>query len=261
MGKNVIFYFSGTGNSLVVAKETAKSLIECEVVSLSHNPGYLFSGKYDRIGFVYPAYFMGIPLKVREFISTIKLPDNQSAYFFAIATYGGIAGNAISNLNDVLKKKSGHLHFGATIKMFSNYVVLYDMKGNIDEITKESRDKLIPIIDDIKNKRNNSINKSNLIVDMYYNYRARKIPMMDSKFFVTDQCNSCGICKEVCPVSNIIMVNNKPNFNHHCEQCMACIQFCPKRVINYKNKTQKRGRYTNPNIKYKDMVQINNGKV
>ena len=32
--KNVIYYFSGTGNSLKVAKEIAAGLPDCEVISM-----------------------------------------------------------------------------------------------------------------------------------------------------------------------------------------------------------------------------------
>jgi epoxyqueuosine reductase QueG len=53
------------------------------------------------------------------------------------------------------------------------------------------------------------------------------------------------------------MANNKPQYKHHCEQCVACIQFCPQKAINYKDATQNRRRYTNPEIKYKELYEYN----
>jgi ferredoxin len=141
--------------------------------------------------------------------------------------------------------------------MFSNYVVMYNMKADVEKITKQSTEKFLSIIEDVQNKRINKINKSNSIINLYYNTKAKMIPTMDKDFNVSKECNSCGICKEVCPSENIVMINDKPNFQHHCEQCVACIQFCPKRAINYKNKTQKRRRYTNPNISFKELAKNN----
>jgi MinD superfamily P-loop ATPase len=80
---------------------------------------------------------------------------------------------------------------------------------------------------------------------------------MDRDYIVDGNCTGCGICKMVCPVKNIEIMNGKPNFKHNCEQCVACIQYCPQRAINYKNLTQKRRRYTNPKINYKELSERN----
>jgi hypothetical protein len=41
---------------------------------------YSFTKQYDSIGFIYPAYFWGLPKKVIEFIENIKLDNNENAY-------------------------------------------------------------------------------------------------------------------------------------------------------------------------------------
>ncbi|MDR2194165.1 MAG: 4Fe-4S binding protein [Treponema sp.] len=41
---------------------------------------------------------------------------------------------------------------------------------------------------------------------------------MDKKFTVNNNCTGCGICEKVCPVDNIEILNNKPQYKHHCEQ-------------------------------------------
>ena len=51
MSKNIIFYFSGTGNSLKVAKDIAAAIEDCELISMGRS--HKLSGTYDRIGFVY----------------------------------------------------------------------------------------------------------------------------------------------------------------------------------------------------------------
>jgi flavodoxin len=63
---NIVFYFSGTGNSLKVAKAISKELENCEIVSMS-GP-FDLTKTYDSVGFVYPTYFWGLPKRVIEFV-------------------------------------------------------------------------------------------------------------------------------------------------------------------------------------------------
>ena len=100
---NVVFYFSGTGNSLKVAKEISKELGNCEIISMSKT--FNFSKKYDTIGFIYPNYFWGLPKKVIEFIENINLENNKNSYYYSIATYGGDLGNAVYQIYELLLKK------------------------------------------------------------------------------------------------------------------------------------------------------------
>ena len=54
-------------------------------------------------------------------------------------------------------------------------------------------------------------------------------------FYVNDECISCGVCKKVCPSSNIVQEpNSKPIFENNCESCLACINNCPKNAIQMK---------------------------
>ncbi|GHU25874.1 iron-sulfur protein [Spirochaetia bacterium] len=255
--ENIVFYFSGTGNSLKVAKSFSKELENCEIISMTKP--YILTKQYDSIGFVYPTYFWGLPKRVIEFIENVNLDNNRNAYFYSVTTYGGDVGNAVYQMYKLLHKKHGiKLNYGQKLQMFSNYIIMYDMSEKIDEITKNSNEKLVPIIEAIKAKRNNNINKLTNIFGFVNKSFIKKVSTMDKNFTVNDNCTGCGICKEVCPVKNIEVENNEPQYSHHCEQCLACIQFCPQKAINYKNVTQNRKRYTNPEINYKELSKYNN---
>jgi ferredoxin/flavodoxin len=257
--ENIVFYFSGTGNCLKVAKTIVQELGNGEIVSMAKPGNYNLIKQYDTIGFVYPTYFWGLPKKVIDFIENLNINNNKNTYYYSITTYGGSAGNALYQLYDLLFNRHGiKISYGQKLKMFSNYVIIYDMSKKTDEITKESNKKLVPIIDSIKMRKNNKINKSTKIFNFINKGFIKKVAGMDKDFTVNNNCTGCGICKEVCPVKNIELVNNKPQYNHHCEQCVACIQFCPQRAINYKDVTQNRRRYTNPEINYKELSEYNN---
>ncbi len=260
MNKNIIFYFSGTGNCLKVAKDIAEALPNCEVVSMGGNNSYSFQGEYDSIGFVYPTYFVGLPLKVGQFVGGLNFENTGSSYVYAITTCGGTAGNALAQMASLLENKGVNLSYGEKLLMFSNYIVLYNMGTNVEEKSASAQKALAPIITHIKSKQIKKVRKPNPILEYYYKQITKSIYNKDMHYNVSDQCISCGICKDVCPVGNIKLEQNKPVFQHHCEQCMACIQYCPKRAINYKNSTQKRRRYTNPSINSKELAKCNKGK-
>jgi ferredoxin len=253
---NIVFYFSGTGNCLKVAKEIAKELENCEIVSMGKP--FEPAKQYDSIGFVYPNYFWGLPKKVIEFVENINLTKKKNAYYYSINTYGGSVGNGIYQLYELLLKKHGiKLNYGQKLQMFSNYVLMYNMSEKISEITKKSNEKLMPIIDSIKNKKNNRVSKLTKIFKFVNTRFVKNVANTDKNFTVNNDCTGCAVCEKVCPVKNIEMQNNKPQYKHNCEQCLACIQYCPPKAINYKNATQNRRRYTHPDISWEELFERN----
>ncbi|MCL2067110.1 MAG: EFR1 family ferrodoxin [Treponema sp.] len=255
--ENIVFYFSGTGNCLKAAKDISKELANCDIRSMAKP--FDFTKQYDSIGFVYPTYFYGLPKRVIEFIKNINLEDNKKAYFYAVTVHGGFAGNAPYQLYELLLKQHGiKLAYIKTLKMFQNYVIMFEMSKKADLITKKSNRAIIPIINSIKAKKSNRVNKLTKIMAKSNRDFLEKVSTMDKDYSVNNNCTGCTICEKVCPVKNIEMINNKPEFRHHCENCLACIHYCPQRAINYKNVTQNRKRYTNPEISYRELAEFNN---
>jgi ferredoxin len=254
---NIIFYFTGTGNSLKIAKAAAYEIGDCEIIPMGANQGITVSHQYDSIGFIYPVYFWAIPKAVRKFIADIKIKNNENAYCYAAASYGGLAGNGITLLHKMLLEKNIILKYGKTLKIFSNYIIHFTMPNNIEKILIKSDKKLAKIIDAIKNKKTNAIGKPNKTINNFYEKSIGFIASWDENYSINEKCIGCGICKSVCPVNNIEIKENKPAFKHNCEQCMACIQYCPEAAINYKDKTQKKKRYTNPAITHTELARMN----
>jgi len=259
MERNIVFSFSGTGNSLKAAKDIAGSLDNCNIVSMGKS--YRLSGAYERIGFVFPSYAMGLPGIVEEFIKSLDLSENKGSYYFTVVTCGQSAGNSIYRIAELLKAKGATLQFGSQLLSFSNYVVLYPMADNADEKAKEAEKALNPMITEIVGKRPHVVpRRSNPALTLVHNFFITTLPKKDEGFHISDNCDRCGVCTMVCPVNNIKMKDQKPLFQHQCQQCMACIQWCPNRAIEYKNKTQNRGRYRHPDISCAEMIEQAEGK-
>ncbi|WP_099469324.1 EFR1 family ferrodoxin [Konateibacter massiliensis] len=261
MKKNIIFVFSGTGNSLWVAKKVSEELENCEIISMGSSKNYTLTDEYGVIGFVYPTYYRGIPAKVQDFVRKLDFQNNKDTYLFAIATCGsvGTACNATVQLRDLIKQKDITLSYAEKLDMFSNYIIMYNMRDTVEEETRQSAHDLAPIIDNIKKRAvNQTESRIKPIEHLIYKGFFHLAPHMDKHFNVSDACIHCGICQKVCPVKNIDYgQDKKPYFKHHCEQCLACLHHCPTNAINYKDKTQSRQRYTHPDISWKELAKIN----
>ena len=80
------------------------------------------------------------------------------------------------------------------------------------------------------------------------------IRLADKSFEVNDHCTGCGTCSQICPVNNIKIINNKPEWQHHCENCYACYVWCPNdaiqgEIVAYNKK------YHHPDVKISDMMK------
>lgn len=168
---------------------------------------------------------------------------------------GGMPGNAIQMTSSLLNDNGIHLNYNAGIKMFGNAITHYNMSKNVEKITEKSNEKMVSIVNDIENKTIKKTGSINRLINRIYINRITKINTIDIGFNVNSNCTSCGICKNVCPAKNITLEDSRPVFHHQCESCLACIQHCPKQAINYKDKTQKRRRYTHPQIGTEKLMQ------
>ena len=253
--KNRIYFFTGTGNSLNAARKIADTLFDCELVAICKDTSLEIPTGYERIGFIFPNYAGGPPKMVAEFIRNMKLPEQGKTYLFAVSTYGGNAGSIIAYVSELLKQKNWLLHYGATILSYPNAVTLYPMIKGVKLFAKISTHSTYRVVEKIISKQHTNIPvlKSSSI-KMYERFISQ-IHNSDNGYHVNSDCISCEICAKVCPAKNITMEDKKPIFHHQCESCMACIQHCPKQAINYQNKTQKRKRYTHPDIGYQTIMK------
>lgn len=249
--KNRIYFFTGTGNSLYVAKCIAESLPNCEVKAIHNDLNLEIPQGLDRVGFVFPTYYWGLPALVSEFMTKLEFSNQGATYFFAIATCAGMAGNALPQTKKMLLSHDIKLNYGTSIRMPANAVFNYDMTDDPVHAAEKSDEKIKSLILNVKNKKSNRIGGINKLIYRPYIKSISSVHVFDKDFNVNEDCISCGLCVSVCPADNITLNDGKPSFGHHCESCTACIQHCPKRAINYKDLTQARRRYSHPQVKPK----------
>jgi len=257
--KTIIYYFTGTGNSLAAAKKIAAALGDSELVaiaSLRNTPGDIIPAA-DRVGIVAPVYDLGLPAIVAEFAGRLDL--SKAGYTFCIMTSGGFGGSALHQANDIVRKKNGRpLDAAWAVRMVGNFVPLYSpAEGRKKDNNLAAADtRLAAIAGDIDRgimvRPGISLGTS-FLKWLVYDKFMRQIHEADRQFVADEQCTRCGTCAGVCPVQNIVLVDEKPEWQHHCELCMACLNLCPVKAIQWTEKTKGRGRYRHPDLKIADM--------
>ena len=247
---SVIYWFSGTGNSLYAAKCLAAGLNGMPLYPISTGvPAEAVGGSGEKVGFVLPSYYGNLPRIVRSFIE--KLEIKPETYLFAVVTMGGMGQGTVAALDTVLRKKNLRLNYGGGIHMPPNYIVNYNpadpakCENSLDKVALLLKQAASDISAGVQSVRMFKFTANNLY---------RNIESLDSQFFVEDSCTGCGLCGRICPAKNIQMENNKPQWLHHCEHCMACISWCPVKAIQYGKRTKTRRRYHNPRNTIDEML-------
>lgn len=256
----IIYYFTGTGNSLYLARQLGKQLGGCQIESMAGQPpARPVGGPDENIGFVFPVYGWGPPKIVRQFVE--KLDIHEGTYCFALVNYAGLKLDTLGLLNDILQQKGAELAYGYGIKQPGNSIVTYGPPSPVkaQKMMETARGEIDKIAQDIAKKEVRPLKRSGTRISKWGNNSMYKnIEKYDEKFTVTEKCTGCGLCSKVCPVQNIKIEDKKPTWHHHCERCLACIQWCPSEAIQYGEKTIERKRYHNPYVTAKDIVEGNN---
>jgi ferredoxin len=259
MAKNIIFCFSGTGNSLKVAKDIASVIGETEIIFMKNK--YELDTNYERIGFIFPCYASGIPQYVVKYIRNLELTKDSTKYIFSIVSCNIAGGNSLSMLDKELIMKRLKLNYGKSIPMVGNYIVLYSLKKEIEESLTNAYKETLVYANDIKIKIETKIPKPLFLFKIKYKLGNIFFSVKSKQFVVSEDCILCKLCEKLCPTGNIIIKNNKPFFDKKCIQCMACIQWCPKNAINCGKHTKNRKRYHHPEIKVEELIHKKIGKI
>ncbi|MCD4814235.1 EFR1 family ferrodoxin [bacterium] len=256
--KTVLFYYTGTGNSLWVAQQMAAALTDCEIFSMARINSDVLHVQADAVGLVFPVHMWGIPQPVLEFIKKIQADDKQ--YYFAAGVNAGQVSRTLVQLQEVMRKKGMPLSGGLDIVMPSNYIP-WGGPGPVARQQKQyaaAAEKIIQTAPKIKARQPFALERGPLwqriVFTWIYHLSFRHVTQMDKDFWVDDQCTQCGLCEKVCPAQNIQMVNGKPVWQHRCEQCLACIQWCPQTAIQKGKKTPVYERYHHPAIKLTEII-------
>ncbi|MTI71892.1 MAG: 4Fe-4S ferredoxin [Firmicutes bacterium] len=244
--KGAAFYFSGTGNTLYVAKLLKESFKKREVTLdlFSVENINTVEDKYDFYVFLGPIYAEFFPEILTNFIKE-KVPFVKGKKAIIISTQaGGYAPTGLGSFSDILERKGFNIVLEHPIKMPNNYYVVAFKK---------------PTNEDIKNAKEDAIKEAEYITKKFINGKKERkkistlrkksmylIYILVNKSFKTwarkkltvdiDKCINCNKCINECPTNNIYKENDKILFKNKCQSCMRCLHMCPVNAFKYKKK-------------------------
>lgn len=270
----MIFYFSGTGNSKWAAKtlalETGDTLVSIPEV-INSNCSFTIE-KDEHVGFIFPIHGWRVPNIVKEFLTklTIKTLGEDTShvkhYCFCLVTAGDSIGKAMERFQQQLKSVTVNdalsLKAVCSLIMPESYVGLPGIDVDTKEKELEKKELASKQLKEFSNILKQHPHKDSNQIWGWNQLIRGPIPYFFSgpvggffeRFLITDKpfhvdsrrCVKCGICANVCPVSDIKGgLGFEPEWLHNgkCLTCFSCYHHCPHHAIEFGKRTQKKGQY------------------
>jgi ferredoxin len=249
--KLIIFYFSGTGNSLNVAQWMVSVAAKHNVESVIHNiattdrynitpvsPDSLIIFVSPVHGFNYPPIVLRFIARFPRGLNEVILMDTRAGMLIGNFNLPGISG-ATFILSSIILKLKGYTIAGTkSVDLPSNWISLHPglNESTVKCLHEKNKVKVTDFGDKIFTGKQVYVSIPETIIDtilapISVTYYLVGRFFFAKTFYASGDCNNCDLCVQNCPVKAIIKINKRPFWTFRCESCMHCMSFCPKRSI------------------------------
>ncbi len=257
-----IYVFSGTGNTLTIAKKISEVFNAGGIKTVVHRieavePAEINLNSTVGIGTTV-ACWNTYPM-VKKWIKSLPKADGTEVFLFD--SMGDSSLRMLASVGKELEKKGYKIIGSKNFVMPNNFLLVEP-----EEKKQEKLNKTIPLVEEfassiISDKAD--IVKGGPIYSLFFavtsllvNTWRWKLSQKMFGFKIDEKlCTKCGLCAQICPKNNI-SINGLPVFNGMCEICLRCVSFCPAKAISsrllYKNRTH-RG-VTTEEIKWRNSI-------
>ena len=273
-----LYYYTGTGNSLWVARELASALGDTTIISMRDRAkppdgttdvvdkvadvvdkvADVVDKVADVVGIVFPVHMWGPPPGVTAYVKE-RLPAG-AGYYFAVTISAGQPAGALKKLRKQLRGKDIELESGFSVVMPNVYIPFGQVppEPRREEMFALTKERIPVIAEAVTNRSKYGLETGSFMQRLVFGGMhamvVRQVPGLDKAFRADDTCTGCGICAGVCPVDNIEIVEGRPVWHHRCELCFSCIHWCPEESIQYGKNTDGKARYHHPNVTLSDIL-------
>lgn len=260
----MIVCFTGTGNSRAVALRLAERLgdglymIEGEAASAPSAVAPLGLRPEDkgRVIWVFPVYSWGVPPVVARFILDVRVSEGFArAEHRMVCTCGDDAGMT----DRVFRRLVGSRGWECAPEAFSvimpnTYTLMKGFDVDSPEVRKAKLDAMPAAVERIAGMiegreemrpmfvRGGFARLKTGIVYPWF----KRFAMSPKPFRSTGACTVCGACARKCPLGNITMTADGPQWGANCALCLRCYHVCPRHAVAYGKATDGKGQYLCP---------------
>ena len=235
----MIFYFTGTGNSQMVAETIA----ECNGDTLVSIGSAMKAGAYayhieadEAVGFVMPTYYYGIPIQIPNFIERLEF-DHTPSYVWTCLTCDGLTAGAGDMLAAVLRENGLEPTARFVCPVLNNAVVMGHQQPvrNVEMLLDRAQKRCEGIAQAILERKTGDFDDCG---GMHFiterNYPLYQKGRKTKHFSVNENCTGCGVCAWECPAEAISIVDGKARWvKERCFYCLRCINNCSAKAIHF----------------------------
>ena len=251
----MVFYFTGTGNSLYAARQ-----LEAEPVSIPQvMRGREREFTAESIGVVTPVYGHEVPPMVKDFLRESTF---ETGYFYIILTYGCRHGGAAELAKELCVECGVRVDYINTLHMADNWLTAFDMDAE-RAMDKHIPEQLAAITADVKARRHaiSPVTDNDRAAHQEYLRNVSGVPeaMWQNLVVVTERCVGCGVCTRVCPADCMVLENGRAkHIPGNCQDCLACAHACPHKAIALAMPEKNpNARYRNEHVTLQDLIAAN----
>ena len=261
----MIIYFTGTGNSRLVAErlhecyhpdDKQRNKLYCLEGDRLLHPGrqLLETADGSLVIWVFPVYSWGVPPVVLRFIDKVRFKGAEKARHYMVCTCGDDVGRTDDQWRHHIGRRGWTPRGAFSVTMPNTYVCmkgfdvdspdieagkLVAMPGRVEEI-RRAIDRGFSDSDLIRGSW--AWWKTNLVYGLFRAFKMSPLPFRADP----ERCTSCGLCARQCPMLNIKLKDRRPLWGPACAMCLRCYHHCPVKAIAYGKETDGKGQYKLP---------------
>ena len=236
-----IYYFSGTGNTGLVARLLERELKQRSVSASLQRIEDVVNGKLavpdygiQMLGIGYPVHGFGPPRLVFDFVRRLPGVHGTKAFVFMTAADAFFLNNAASApVSRRLAKKGYAVFHESLIPMPANIAIKYPdslMKLLCKKAETEARRVAQELIEGRSRRFGENV-LVRLAARATNAFEHCGVPLFGKELAVSGECTLCDRCIRECPTQNISRVEGRIRFGWKCIACFRCIYGCPRRAI------------------------------